>query len=297
MMAQRQGQPNPNVNGLQPGLPNGVPQQRPALLNGATPNGANIAAGQNLAVPGQNRPRGPMAPPMGGQVPMSNALRMPMMNSVPQAPMQGMQAPMQLPLDAGLVNQAQHLAAQQRQQISMQQSGQLQPPGRPQNSPPRNVNGMVAPGFPQIPNGNMMPFGNQNGNIASPGAGPSPQGQAGSPRMNQPMMIPQVASLKEQIMKQFPTMPPDQVNRLAAEHMNKIAAQRSAAQSAMNAAAGAGASGMRMQPGSEQHTPQMYAQMMRQQQQDQQQKAQQANQQATNAVPGHQRTPSGNSAK
>jgi hypothetical protein len=79
-------------NGQQQGLPNGTPQQRLPSANGVQPNGTP-SNGQNLTVPGQNRARGPMPAQMAGQVQMQNGLRpQPLMNGVPQAQMQGMQA-------------------------------------------------------------------------------------------------------------------------------------------------------------------------------------------------------------
>jgi len=302
-------------NGQQLMPPNG--QQRPPPPNGGQmPNGVNgmpNQAGQNLQVPGQNRPRPPLPPQMANQA-MQNNLRPPqgLMNGiVPQAQMQGMQGQMPLPnpaLDVGLINQAQSIQQQQRQAVQMRQQGHI--PGPVHNSPPRNMNGMSPPaGYTPMQNGNMMAFAaNANANVPSPGGGPSPQGLAGSPRMgqlpqtNQQQTIPQ--ALERQIRSQFPNATNEHIMIMIKEEINKSYQKRNGlAQSAMNAAAGGNMNmgnnmlvpnGARLPSGVE-SSPQMYAQMLRQQKENQQKLAQQqAAAQQVNSVPTHQRTPSGN---
>ena len=290
MMQARNAAQNPQ----QPGLPNGGPQQRgPAPANGAlAPNGTPSSSGQNLTVPGQNRPR-PM-PPMPGQVPMPNGLRPPMpMNGVPPAPMQG-QMPGQLLPDLGLVTQAHQISQQQRQAIQMRQQGQMQGQS-PQmhNSPPR-MNGLPQPGF-AMPPGMMPPYNSNTNGVGTPppnGMMPSPgQGQAGSPRMGQQPRINnhiQAAHLEQQIKEKYPNATPDQVMRMISDTLAKSVHQRQGlAQSAMNAAAGGngmnGGQGHQRMPSGVESSPQLYAQMLRQQQENQQ-KAQQAQQLANNAV-------------
>jgi len=233
-----------------------------------------------------------MPPQMPGQ-PMPNGLRVPqpIINGVPQAPMQG-QMPLPNPaLDVGLVTRA-HQISQHQQAILRQQQGQM--PGQsPQmhNSPPR-MNGMPAPGFP-MQNGMMPPF---NPNVtgassSSPGGhAPSP-GQAGSPRMGQnplqyPTGVSHVQILELQIKAKFPQATQDQVTRMISEQLSKSVHQQQQrqgiAQSAMNAAAGGAAMNGMGQAG--QATPQLYAQMLRQQQENQQKAQQQAAAQAANAV-------------
>jgi len=251
---------------------------------------------------------------MAAQVPMQNGgirVPQPLLNGVPQAPMQTMQGQLPLPnpsLDVGLVTQAHRISEQQRQAIQMRQQ---QLPGV-HNSPPRNMNGMSPQGFPQM-QPNMMPFPNTNGNVSSPGAGPSPVGQAGSPRMNNPqqLMVPQVNRLEQQIREKYPTATNDQVMRLLSDHLARSVNQRQGlAQSAMNAAAGASgmngmANGVRMPAGAE-NSPQLYAQMLRQQQENQAKAAQaqaQANGNGSNgsngngSAGGHQRNGSSGSGK
>jgi len=309
-------------NGQQLMPPNG--QQRPPPNGGQMPNGVNgmpIPVGQNLQVPGQNRPRPPLPPQMANQG-MQNGLRPPqgLMNGiVPQAQMQGMQGQMPLPnpaLDVGLINQAQSIQQQQRQAVQMRQQGHI--PGPTHNSPPRNMNGMSPPvGYTPMQNGNMMAFA-ANANVSSPGSGPSPQGLAGSPRMGQiPQANPQQTipqALERQIRSQFPNATNEHIMIMIKEEINKSYQKRNGlAQSAMNAAAGGNMNmgnnmlvpnGARLPSGVE-SSPQMYAQMLRQQQENQQKIAQQqaaqqqaAQQQAAaqqaNTVPTHQRTPSGN---
>ncbi len=263
-------------------------------------NGTPASGSQNLTVPGQNRPR-PMPPQMPGQ-PMPNGLRVPQMpmNGVPSAPMQG-QLPIPNPaLDVGLVTRA-HQISQQQQLLRQQQQGQL-PNQSPQmhNSPPR-MNGMPQPGFP-MQNSMMPPFNSNINGIGTPPANAhsqSPgQGQAGSPRMGQPLMNgvgPAVHNLEQQILKQHPNATPDQITNLVRDYLAKTVnrqqqqqqQRQGLAQSAMNAAAGGSPVNVMANmsvPGSGQGpTPQMYAQMLRQQQESQQRMAQ-AQQQAANIV-------------
>lgn len=310
-------------NPQQPGVPNGVPQRAPVPPNGQM--GHNPApSGQNLAVPGQNRPRAALPPQMGIQAPpMANNLRVPQMpmNGVPQAQMQGIQGPNQLPVpnsavDNGLMNRARRVSEQQRQAIHMQQQqGQL--PGQsPQihNSPPR-MNGMAQPFIPN----NMIPSFNPNINgVSTPPANglavPSPgPGHAGSPRMNNiPQqlsggMVPQVSNIEAQIRQKYPNATQDQVRGMLHETLAKTVQRQGLVQGAMNAAAGGnvagnvgmnGSNGQRIPTGVE-NSPQLYAQMLRQQQE---------RQQAVNAVaqsqtpimgqtPSHQRAGSSGSAQ
>ena len=316
----------------QQALPNGAaPQQRgPTPANGALPpNGTPTQTSQNLTVPGQNRARGPMPPQMAGQVQMPNGLRVPqsMMNGVPQAQMQGMQGMQggQLPLpnpalDVGLVARAQNISEQQRQAIRMQQAGQLPIQGQNgqiHNSPPRNMNGMSPPNFPQMPNGNMLPFNPNNANgVSSPGPSPS-QGQAGSPRMGHLQqlsngMVPQALRLEENIRQKYPNATQEQIMRMISDTLAKSAHQRQGlVQSAMNAAAGGSMNGMvngqgmANMNGGQGQSPQLYAQMLRQQQENQQKQAQAAAQglavasqsQQGNSGQGHQRSGSGPGGK
>ena len=319
----------------QQALPNGAtPQQRgPTPANGALPpNGTPTQASQNLTVPGQNRVRGPMPPQMASQVQMPNGLRapQPMMNGVPQAQMQSMQGgqlPMPNPaLDVGLVARAQNISEQQRQTIRIQQAGQIPMQGQNSqihNSPPRNMNAMSPPNFPQMPNGNMLPFNPNNANgVSSPGPSSS-QGQAGSPRMGQLQqlsngMVPQALRLEESLRQKFPNATQDQINRMISDAVQKNAAHQRAglAQSAMNAAAGGNMNGMingqgmANMNGGQGQSPQLYAQMLRQQQDAQQKQAQAAAQaqavqaqaaavqsQQVNSGQGHQRSGSAASGK
>lgn len=199
------------------------------------------------------------------------------------------QRPMPNPgLDVGLVTQAHLISEQQRQAIQQRQQGQIPGNGQMHNSPPRNMIGMSPQNFPQMPNGNMMPFPNQNG-ISSPGG----QGQAGSPRLNQQsqmahQLIPAAARLEAQIREKYPNATTDQVMRMVADSVTKSVNQRQGlAQNAMNAAAGVNMTGMNgmgmngmgmngMGPGNGripsglESSPQMYAQLLRQQQENQQ---------------------------
>ncbi|KAL5317875.1 hypothetical protein ACEPPN_014975 [Leptodophora sp. 'Broadleaf-Isolate-01'] len=302
---QQQGR-NP-ANPQQPGLPNGVP--RP--VNGAMPmNGPAPPSGQNLTVPGQNRPR-PIPPQMPGQ-PMPNNLRVPQMpmNGVPTAQMQG-QMPLPNPvLDVGLVNRAQQIS-QHQQAIRLQQQGQM--PGQsPQmhNSPPR-MNGMPQPGF-QMQTNMMPPFNPNTNGVSTPPANhvPSPgQGHAGSPRMGQNLLQPpntaassHISMLEHQIKQKYPNATNEQITNMIQTNLKTILQSQQQqhqrqgfAQSAMNAAAGGNAiaAGMNAMTNATQGTPQLYAQMLRQQQENQQKAAQQA-QQAAAIVGNGQSPPNGN---
>lgn len=316
-MAQRQ-----QIGG-QPGLPNGA-QRAPipnilgmaaGVAGVAGVAGSPVAPSQNLAVPGQNRPRGPMAPPMTGQAPMPNGFRMQppqqLMTGAPQAPMQ-MQGPSQFPanntpsLDAPLLNSAQHVAQQQRQRISMQQNGQLQPPGQPHTSPPRSANGMSPPGFPQMQNGNMMGFSTPNGNVSSPGGAQSPQDQGGSPHMGQQHSpVPQLMAIQEQIRQTHPNMPQQEIIRRSQEQLHQKYAQqnRQVAHNAMNAAAGNMAGNMSSGNMSNANNSPQLAMALYQQTLQKHQQLQSGAVGSPMAGPssaggsGHSRTPSGNSSK
>lgn len=300
-----------NAQNAQTGQPNGGPP-RPPTSSAMAPSGIP-ASGQNLTVPGQNRPPRPMPPQMAGQ-PLPNGYRVPAMpiNGVPAASMQG-QLPLPNPtLDVGLVNRA-HLISQSQAAMIRQQQGQ-HPGQSPQmhNSPPR-TNGVPQPGFPVH---NLMPPSNFNGNgVGTPPANghaqsPGP-GQAGSPRMGQNPMnmaagnVSQVKLMEQQIMQKYPHATPDQVMRLISDNLNKSVQQQQRqgiAQSAMNAAAG-GPAANGMSPGNAmamngigagQGTPQLYAQRLREQQENQQ-KAQQAMRTANSAGSGGQPQGPGNS--
>ncbi|CZT08082.1 related to chromatin modification-related protein vid21 [Rhynchosporium graminicola] len=314
---QQQQQPGRNpVNPQQPNMVNGVP--RPA--NAAMPmNGLAPPSGQNLAVPGQNRPR-PMPPQMPGQS-MPNSLRVPQMpmNGIPTAQMQG-QMPLPNPvLDVGLVSRAQQIS-QHQQAIRLQQQSQM--PGQsPQmhNSPPR-LNGVPQPGFQMQTN--MMPPFNPNGNgVSTPPVNhvPSPgQGHASSPRIGpNPLQPPpnpgassHISMLEHQFKQKYPGASNEQIasmiqaqlsktilgpNQQQHQHQQQQHQQRQGfAQSAMNAAAGANLSAAGMNAGmtagmsnAAQGTPQLYAQMLRQQQENQQKAAQQAQQAAASVNVGN----------
>lgn len=284
-------------------MPNGI-QQRPGVPSGMPPNGMPNSAGQNLTVPGQNpnQVRRPMPPQMQGQMQMQGNLRPPqgLMNGMPQAQMQNMQGQLPMPnpaLDVGLVTQANRIAEQQRQAIQMRPQGQMGGPGQAYNSPPRNMNGMAAPGFPQMQN-SMIPFGAANG-VSSPGNNPPNQGQAGSPRMGHLQqltsgMVPQAVRLEESIRQKYPNATQEQIMRMMSETLAKSVHQRQGlVQSAMNAAAGGnmnglpngmpngmanamgmnGMAGNARMPGGVESSPQLYAQMLRQQQEKQAQQA------------------------
>ncbi|TVY37095.1 Chromatin modification-related protein [Lachnellula occidentalis] len=294
-------QPQGPANGSQPRGP-------PPVNNPLAPNGNPSTSGQNLTVPGQNRPPRPMPPQMGQSG--SNGLRVPQlpMNGMPPGPgpMQGMQPQMPMQPTVGLVNQAAQTAESQRALIQMQQQQGKVPGQSPQmhNSPPR-PNGIPQPhGFPMQ---NMMGFNSNANGISTPpmnGMASSPgqtHGQVSSPRMGQlPFSQDQpnntIARMEATLRKQYPTLPTDQIMTMMTDLLKRNASQQrqqglqsGLAQSAMNAAAGSGTGMMdangqvpRQANNSPQGQQQAYAQMLARQHENQKQ-AEQARQ-AANAL-------------
>ncbi|KAL3418186.1 chromatin modification-like protein vid21 [Phlyctema vagabunda] len=281
------------------------------INRGVPANGMNGQQPQNpnqLAVPGQNRPRAPMGSNPMAPVSMQNGLQVPQMqhmNGVSQAQMQSRlpppnPAPM---LDINTMAQSRRIADQQRQAVQMQQQGQ---PTQVRNSPPNmrnpqnNQNGATQP---YLPNPNMMPPFNPNGVSTPPTHNLNTPGSAGSPRLGQPSSQQlsnaanaHIASLEAQIRAKFPSATPEQLNHMIREQLNKMKATASATplnqaqlqQAAMNAAAGGNMNSANRNgvhtgvPSGVENSPQLYAQMLRaQQQQQQQQLTQQAHAQQT----------------
>jgi len=231
-------------NAQQPGLPNGTPN-RSNPANGMLPNGQPMN-GQNLAIPGQ-RPRNSMSMTPN---PLANNVQIPMMNGVPQAPMMNRgagQIPMPNPGD--LINQAQRVSAQQRQQIMQQQQGQHNPNGQMHTSPPRNS---ISQGS-YLPNGMMQPPPmyqntppNANGGVSTPPPSfqhpiqnsHSPvQGPQGSP----PRMMSQGSPIPPPIEAQIRTRNPNLTDAEVLQvYQNALKGKVNLAQQAMHAAAGGG---------------------------------------------------------
>jgi len=254
------------------------------------PNVNAMPNNQNLAVPGQNRPR-----QMPNQMPnaqMQNGLRAPQMtmNGVPAVPpMHGIQGQLPLPnpaLNVDLVARAQNVSEQQRQIHAMQQRGQLPAGTQMHNSPPR-MNGTPQAGF-QVPN-NMMPqFNGTTNGVGTPPANMSnspAQGHAPSPRMAQVVNTSatqaHVKSIEQYYRSKFPDISQEQLTRYVNEHIQKVvmqSQQQRVQNAAMNAAAG-GSNNTAVNMNAQQ-TPQSYAQMLRQQQETQQKRAQQQGVQA-----------------
>merc|ERR1712093_599627 len=249
--ATMQQQPGRNpANPQQPGLPNRAP--RPP--NASMPmNGSAPPSGQNLTVPGQNRPR-PMPPQMPGQ-PMPNNLRVPQipMNGVPAAQMQG-QMPLPNPvLDVGLVSRAQQIS-QHQQAIRLQHQGHAGSPRMGQN-PLQPPNGATTSHISMLEHQIKQKYPN---------------------------------ATSEQITNMIQT---NLSKTILAQQQHHQQQRQGFAQSAMNAAAGGNAiaAGMNAMTNAAQGTPQLYAQMLRQQQENQQKAAQQAQQAA--AVVGNAQSP------
>jgi chromatin modification-related protein VID21 len=249
--------PGRTPNNIPPNAANGaIPNGTPNGVNGV-PNGmqAGVGVSQNRTQPLQGMPAG--ATPVNGQM-QNNAMAMKIM---PQGQMQqGVGArpgvPMQTsPDNARVIREANRLQEQQRLlQSSRQQAQQLpQQPGQAQQAQPQFHNQQFAQGspspnlnMPNVPNNPAMLAAMQaQGGMQSPSFhGGTPQGvSTPSPRMGQPNplssgVVPTISHLQNQIQRENPNLPPEQVNKLATDRLNRYQQQRMSQQAAMNAAAG-----------------------------------------------------------
>jgi chromatin modification-related protein VID21 len=159
------------------------------------------------------------------------------------------------PDNARVIREANRLQEQQRLlQSSRQQAQQLpQQPGQAQQAQPQFHNQQFAQGspspnlnMPNVPNNPAMLAAMQaQGGMQSPSFhGGTPQGvSTPSPRMGQPNplssgVVPTISHLQNQIQRENPNLPPEQVNKLATDRLNRYQQQRMSQQAAMNAAAG-----------------------------------------------------------
>ncbi|OOQ83260.1 Chromatin modification-related protein eaf1 [Penicillium brasilianum] len=267
MVAQRGGQlPNQQQPPQQmmnaPGRPNNLPPNAPnaAMVNG-TPNGIpagippNVGVTQARAQPMQGMPPG--AAPINGQI-SNNPMALKMM---PQGQIPNVGArpgmPMQAsPDNARVMREANRLQEQQRLLQSRQQQVP-QAPGQPQQPQQQFHNQQFAPQGSHSPNLNVP---NVNGAPSNPAMMAALQAQGGmqspsfhsgtpqgvstpSPRMAQPNplsggVVPTISTFQSQIQRANPTLPADQVNKLATERLNQYQQQRMSQQAAINAAAG-----------------------------------------------------------
>jgi chromatin modification-related protein VID21 len=203
--------PNAVQNSIQNGIPSGVSQGRPHPVQGMS-NGAVVSC--------------PLLP---------NAMAMKM---IPQ-PRSGMSM-QSSPDNARVIREASRLQEQQR---ILQSRQQQQPQPQPQQF---QVHQQFAP---QSSNGNpnnqaMLAALQAAGGIQSPSFH-NAAGQivsSASPRMSQPNLlsssvIPTISSIQSQIQRSNPSMPAEQVAKIATERLHQIQQQRMS-QAAMNAAAG-----------------------------------------------------------
>ncbi|RAL05849.1 MYB and HSA domain protein [Aspergillus ibericus CBS 121593] len=264
LVVQRTGQiPNQQPIMNAPGRTPGAMPHNPgtSAMTGNTtnglPNGVPPAVGANQARPHmQGMPNGtPVNPPT-----PQNTMAMKMM---PQSGMQqnngarpGM--PMQTPPDnTRVIREANRLQEQQRILQTRQQQPHQQPLGQSQhpqqqfhNQPQFVPQGSHSPN-PNIPNVNgtpnnpaMMAALQAGGGMQSPSFhNATPQGvSTPSPRMGQPNLlsggvVPTISSIQNQIQRNNPTMPPEQVSKLATDRLHQYQQQRMS-QVAMSAAAG-----------------------------------------------------------
>ncbi|KAJ5327807.1 hypothetical protein N7452_008197 [Penicillium brevicompactum] len=228
-----------------PGLPGGTPN---GMANGLSA-GANVNQGRPLPMqnmPGGNQPN--------GQIPNNIPMKMMPQGQMQQNPGSRPGLPIQTsPDNTRVIREANRLQEQQRllqsrqgqphpqqgqQQFHNQQFGQQGSP----NMNMSNVNG--------TPNNAAMMAAMQNqGGMQSPSfPGNTPQGvSVPSPRMGQPNplssgVVPQISTLQSQIQRNNPTLPPEQVTKMATERLNQYQQQqqqqRLSQQAAINAAAG-----------------------------------------------------------
>lgn len=210
--------------------------------------GANSSQGRPL--PMQNMPGG--AQP-NGQMPNNMPMKMVQQGQMQQNPGSRPGLPMQTsPDNTRVIREANRLQEQQRllqsrqgqphpqqgqQQFHNQQFGQQGSP----NMNMSNVNG--------TPNNAAMMAAMQNqGGMQSPSfPGSTPQGvSVQSPRMGQPNplssgVVPQISTLQNQLQRSNPTLPPEQITKMATERLNQYQQQqqqRLSQQAAINAAAG-----------------------------------------------------------
>ncbi|CAG7919634.1 unnamed protein product [Penicillium olsonii] len=228
---------NPNVTGNAPnGMSNGLP--------------GGAAVNQARSMPMQNMPGG--AQP-NGQMPNNMPMKMMPQGQMQQTPGSRPGLPMQTsPDNTRVMREANRLQEQQRLLQSRQgqphpQQGQQQFHNQPfgqQGSP--NMNMANVSGTSNNPA--MMSMPNQGGMQSPSFPGNAPQGvSVPSPRMGQPNplssgVVPQISTIQSQIQRSHPTLPPDQVTKLATERLNQYQQsqqqQRLSQQAAMNAAAG-----------------------------------------------------------
>ncbi|KAL3472182.1 hypothetical protein BJX99DRAFT_235870 [Aspergillus californicus] len=247
------GIPNGITNGLSSGMPNGVPQ----------------GVGVNQARPHVQGVQG-NGGPLNNQIP-SNPMAMKMM---PQTGMQQNNGPRpNLPVqtspdNARVIREANRLQEQQRivqsrQQHQLQQQSTPQPQTQQQQLPQQQAqpqqaqqhfhaqSQFVPPGS-NSPNLNMPNVTSNPNNPAMMAAlqaqsppfhNTTPQGvSTPSPRMGQPNLlssgvVPTISTYQNQIQRSNPTMPIEQVNKMATDRLHQYQQQRMS-QAAMNAAAG-----------------------------------------------------------
>lgn len=260
MSNQKQSQPQPqqqmmNAQGL---TSNNMP---PSSANGAIPNGtpnggangmqAGVGVNQNRTQPLQGLPAG--ATPVNGPM-QNNAMAMKIM---PHGQMQqGIVARPAVPMQTSpdndrIVREATRLQEQQRALQTRQQTQVPQQPGQPQQAQQFH-NQQFAQGSPNLnmqngPNNPAMIAAMQaQGGMQSPSFhGGTPQGvSTPSPRVTQPNplssgIVPTISTYQNQIQQANPSLPLEQVNKMATDRLNAYRQQRSISQqAAMNAAAG-----------------------------------------------------------
>ncbi|PLB54475.1 hypothetical protein P170DRAFT_19461 [Aspergillus steynii IBT 23096] len=250
----------PNNSGT-PAMPGGTPNGMPNGMPNGLSNGIPPAVGVN-----QGRPH-MQGMPGGGPVnspvpPNPMAMKMMPQSGMPQNAGGRPSLPMQTsPDNARVLREANRLQEQQRVLQSRQQQPQpqSQPPQQaqpphaqqpfhnqqqfvPQGSHSPSLNMPSTNGTPNNPA--MMAAMQAGGGMQSPSFhnGTSQGVSTPSPRMGQPNLlsngvVPTISSIQNQIQRNNPNMPPEQVNKLATDRLHQFQQQRMS-QVAMNSAAG-----------------------------------------------------------
>ena len=257
------GLPGNTPNGMPNGLPNGMPpgvgvnQSRPQLQGMPGPTSGSMGAAQmSMKVmphsgmqqnPGARPPAMPMQTSPDNARIIREANRLQEQQRMLQSRQQQQQHPHHQPHQPQPQPPQPHQHHQQHQP-SQTQAQPAQPPFHnqqqfvPQGSHSPNLNMSNVSNSPNTPA--MMAALQASGGMQSPSFHHStPQSvSTPSPRMGQPNLlsngvVPQISNIQNQIQRNNPNMPPEQVTKLATDRLHQYQQQRMS-QVAMNAAAG-----------------------------------------------------------
>ncbi|KAJ5907422.1 hypothetical protein N7495_000104 [Penicillium taxi] len=235
-----------------PGLPSGTSN---GVVPIAMPPGVGVNQVRNQPLQGMSANtaavNGQLAPAaMAMKIMPQSQIQQPV-SARPGMPMQTSPDGTRVVREATRVQQEQQRLLQSRQQQGVPQQGQSQQVQQQfqnqqfnqQGSHSPNLNMANVNGTPNNPA--IMAAIQAQGGIQSPSFhGNTPQGvSTPSPRMAQPNplssgVVPTISTFQNQIQRANPSLPADQVNKLATKQLNQYQQQRMSQQAAMNAAAG-----------------------------------------------------------